>query len=88
MILHYGGQGGLVPDRRDPAGQLRVPYGGVTTKKLAVVLCELGSLVRSAEVEGTTLRFSSIPLHAIQELASHIHGVCKCDETHEFSGVI
>lgn len=29
MVLHHAGQGGLVGDAADPAGQLRVPDGGV-----------------------------------------------------------
>jgi hypothetical protein len=66
VVLHDAGQGGLVPDRGDPAGQLRVPHGSVTTDELAIVLCELGSLIGGAEVEGTTLRLDGIPLHAIR----------------------
>jgi hypothetical protein len=71
VVLHDSGQGGLVPDGRNPAGQLRVPHGGVTAEELAVVLCELGGLVGSAEVERTTRGLSGIPLHATQQSALH-----------------
>lgn len=53
MVLHDRGQSGLVTDGGDPAGQLRVPDGGVTTDKLVVVCGELDESVRIAEVEST-----------------------------------
>ena len=76
VVLHDGGQGRLVPDLRDPAGQLGVPHGGVAADELAIVLCELGSLVGATKVELATGRLSGIPLHAILKLVSHSRGVC------------
>ena len=73
VVLHNGGQGGLVPDLRDPAGQLGVPHGSVTADELAIVLCELGGLVCGAEGERTTLGLDGIPLHAVRQLAPQKH---------------
>ena len=65
VVLHDSGQGGLVPDGRDPTGKLGVPDGGVSTDELAIVLGELSSLVGGAEGEFAAGRLGSIPLHGV-----------------------
>ena len=65
VVLHDGGQSGLVTDLADPRGQLRVPDGGVATDELAVVLGKLDRLVGSAKVEVAARGLGGIPLHRV-----------------------
>jgi hypothetical protein len=63
VVLDDSGQGGLVTDLGDPAGQLRVPDGGVSTDEDLVVRSKLDGLVGSAEGELSTSALSGVPLH-------------------------
>jgi hypothetical protein len=88
VVLHDSGQGGLVPDGADPAWELGVPDGGVSTDELAVVLGESNSLVGGTEVELATRGLSSIPLHAVKEVSISVLSFQHGTWTYEFSGVI
>lgn len=66
VVLHHGGEGRLVVDRRHPRRKLAVPDCGVATHQLAVGGRKVDGLVGGAEVEVSARRLGGIPFHAVQ----------------------
>ena len=64
MVLNDGGEGRLVLDRRDPAGKLRVPDGGVATDQLVVGDCPVDESIKAREAERITRALNGVPLAA------------------------
>jgi len=65
VVLDGGGQGGLVVDLADPAGQLRVPHKGVAADGLVVLLGPVDEVVGAAPRVGALLALQALPLHAV-----------------------
>lgn len=65
MVLHNGGQGGLVGDRANPGWQLRVPNQSVAANEFAIGSAPVDEVVSLGERKDTTRSLGGVPLHAV-----------------------
>jgi hypothetical protein len=65
VVLNDGGEGILITDLADPAGELRVPESVVPANQQAVLLGEADQVVTGSEVEAATAWLNGIPFHTI-----------------------
>lgn len=65
VVLDDGGQGGLVGDAADPAGELRMPDGCVAADELVVGRGPVNQVIGLRKVERVAGRLDRVPFHAV-----------------------
>jgi hypothetical protein len=84
VVGQDGSESGLVRNRRDPAGELRVPDGVVATDQLVVSLGPVDEVVTWTEVEVATRRLNGVPVHTFLTVNKEQR---EGGKAYEFSGV-